>query len=189
MPIRKKVWKLIVCTSYKEDLASNNLQWLIYYKTQNNLTRPNLNKPNYINLFAHRYIVSGIHPIQIIFKKIGQIKNEKIAGTNVAISSIGIHFGRQCWSLHISGQVCPSSGGSQSRPSDMDCQKPAIVSGTPRPAFSILRGLGRPSGFNVPWRGGGKVYCLTPEVPLFRGMPTGLEVFLEPPGVSASGPT
>ena len=34
----KKVWKLIECTMYmyKEDLALNNLQWLICHKTQPN---------------------------------------------------------------------------------------------------------------------------------------------------------
>ena len=39
-----------------------------------------------------------------------------------------------------------------------------------------------PQGSNPPWRGW--VYRLAPEVPLFRGMPTGTEAFLEPPVVS-----
>ena len=37
-----------------------------------------------------------------------------------------------------------------------------------------------PPGFNPIRRG--YVYCLAPEAPFFRGMPTGPEVFFEPPG-------
>ena len=39
----------------------------------------------------------------------------------------GTHFGRSCFSVHGSGWVCPGSGGSRSRPSDMDSGKPAGI--------------------------------------------------------------
>ena len=36
MPVQKKVWKLIEGIMYKQDLALNNLQCLIYHKIQEN---------------------------------------------------------------------------------------------------------------------------------------------------------
>ena len=95
---------------------------------------------------------------------------------------IGTHFGQLCSSVHGSGRVCPVYGGSRSRPSDIDYEKPAFMSGVPRPASSSLKWPPPPSS-NPPWRG--LVFCLALEVPLFfRGMLTEPKAFLKPPGVS-----
>ena len=52
----------------------------------------------------------------------------------------GTRFGRLCWSVHGSGQVCPDSVGCQSKSPDMDSSRPAFLSGAPRPVSSSLRG-------------------------------------------------
>ena len=54
--------------------------------------------------------------------------------------SAGIHFDRPCFWAHGSVQVCPGSGGSQSRPFDMDSGKSAFMSRALRLASSSLRG-------------------------------------------------
>ena len=51
----------------------------------------------------------------------------------------GIHFCRPYLLVHWSGWVCPGSGGSRSRPSDMDSGKLAFMSGAPRSASSSLK--------------------------------------------------
>ena len=54
---------------------------------------------------------------------------------------VGTHFRRPCWSVLGSGRMCSNSGGSWSRPSDMDPDKPVFISGASNPASSSLRGL------------------------------------------------
>ena len=80
---------------------------------------------------------------------------------------IGIHFDRLCSGGHRSGQVCPGFGGSWLR-----CTLTSI--------FKPQRAV--PLGSILPWSGW--VCHLAPEASLFRGMPTGPEEFLEPPGTS-----
>ena len=64
---------------------------------------------------------------------------------------VGTHFRRAYSSVHVSGRVCPSSGGSRSRPSDMDSGKPLFISRALKPASSSHR---RPSTYALALLGG-----------------------------------
>ena len=68
----------------------------------------------------------------------------------------------------------PDSGGSRSRPSDMDSGKPAFMSGASRPASSSLRGPSPTQARFNPWR--------------LRRMSTGPEAFLCSLGMSGLPP-
>ena len=52
------------------------------------------------------------------------------------VAELVSNFGRQRWSVHGSGRVCPASGGCQLRPSDMDSGEPAFMLFATRPASS-----------------------------------------------------
>ena len=134
--------------------------------------------------------VSKFFKVNVPAKQYKQHVREKWRDIFSSTPFIGTHFGRPCLSVHGSGLVFHGSGGNRSRPSDMDFAKSVFMSGASRPASSSLRG---PSPQALILRGGGKVYRRALETTLFRGMPTGPEAFLEPPGVSglrsSAGPT
>ena len=92
------------------------------------------------------------------------MNNGKIINSRLNAGWARTHLGRLCKSVHRSGRVWSGSAGSWWR-----CALGAV-----------------PLDSNSPWRGW--VYRLAPEVPLFRGMPMGLEAFLEPLGMSGPQP-
>ena len=73
--------------------------------------------------------------------------------------------------VHGSSWMCTGCGGSRSW-----CTLTCIL----EPQRAIL------PGSNPPWKGW--IYYMAPEAPLFRGMPTGPEAFLEPLGASGLRP-
>ena len=88
----------------------------------------------------------------------------------------GTHFSLPFSQVHGSGQVCLGSGGSQSWPSDMDSRKLAFMSHTLRLALFDPQGA-------IPSQAlillGRTIYCMAPEAPLFRRMPTRPKAFLQ----------
>ena len=67
----------------------------------------------------------------------------QVSGAYVLLSECrwaGTHFGQPCWSVHVSGRVCPGFGASQLRPSDLDSGNLAFMSG----ASSNLRVSSQP---------------------------------------------
>ena len=80
-------------------------------------------------------------PCAILVWFMGPKKNtDKCVCTVFECHWAGTHFPQPCWSVHGSCRVCHGSGGSLSRPFNMDSGKPAFMSVAPRPASTSLRG-------------------------------------------------
>ena len=96
------------------------------------------------------------------------------SGANALLSErrwAATYFGRACWSVYVSGRMCPGSSGNWPR-----CSLTRILES--QRTVSL--------GTNPPWRG--YVYRLALEALLLGRMSTGPVAFFEPPGVSRLRP-